>query len=101
MSFSEEMDHRQAEFLTLLMSLGSVTLAARELGLNRNTAFTWARKAGFRVKSYPARAHPGREEFAKLRADGLSRRDAAARVSTTPEFEADATGESEATASSF
>jgi len=79
-SFSEEMDHRQAEFLTLLMSLGSVTLAARELGLNRNTAFTWARKAGFRVKSYPARAHPGREEFAKLRADGLSRRDAAARV---------------------
>ena len=98
MSFSEEMDHRQAEFLTLLMSLGSVTLAARELGLNRNTAFTWARKAGFRVKSYPARAHPGREEFAKLRADGLSRRDA---VSTTPEFEADATGESEATASSF
>lgn len=47
MSFSEEKDRRRAEFLALLESLGSVTLAARELGLNRNTAFTWARKVGF------------------------------------------------------
>lgn len=80
MSFSAEKEDRRAEFLTLLASLGSVTLAARELGLNRNTAYTWARKSGFRVKAYPTRPHPGREEFARLRAEGMSRRDAAARV---------------------
>jgi len=79
-SFSEEKEHRRAEFLALLASLGSVTLAARELGLNRNTAFSWARKSGFRVKAYPSRPHPGRGEFAQLRAEGMSRQEAAARV---------------------
>lgn len=74
------MDRRRVEFLVLLESLGSVTLAARELGVNRNTAFTWARKVGFRARSRPGRPHPGREEFARLRAEGVSRRDAAARV---------------------
>ncbi|GAB2528954.1 IS30-like element ISBlo4 family transposase [Microbacterium petrolearium] len=80
MSFSEEKDRRRAEFLALLESLGSVTLAARELGVNRNTAFGWARKVGFRVKAYPARPHPARGEFARLRAEGVSRREAAAQV---------------------
>jgi len=79
-SFSEEKDRRRAEFLALLESLGSVTLAARELGVNRNTAFGWARKVGFRVKAYPARPHPARGEFARLRAEGVSRREAAAQV---------------------
>ncbi len=44
MSFSAEKEERRAEVLALLVSLGSVTLAARELGVNRNTANSWARK---------------------------------------------------------
>lgn len=81
MSFSEELGRRRDEFLALLKELGSVTLAARELGINRNTGFTWARKAGFRSEGkFPARPHPRRGEYAQLRADGVSRRDAAAQV---------------------
>lgn len=81
MSFSEEQGRRRDEFLALLMALGSVTLAARELGVNRNTGFTWARKAGFRSEgSFPARRHPRRDEYVRLRADGVSRREATARV---------------------
>ncbi|MDQ1076481.1 IS30 family transposase [Microbacterium testaceum] len=81
MSFSEEKDRRRDEFLTLLKELGSVTLAARALGINRNTGFTWARKAGFRSEGkFPARPHPRRGEYARLRGEGVSRRDAAAQV---------------------
>jgi len=80
-SFVEEMGQRREEFLARLRVLGSVTLAAREVGVNRNTAFTWARKAGVRsTGSFPARPDPRRETFARLRAEGVSRRDAAARV---------------------
>jgi IS30 family transposase len=50
---------------------------ARELGLNRNTAFTLARKAGVKVGHL---GHPGREEYTQLRARGVSRREAAERV---------------------
>ncbi|WP_368500000.1 helix-turn-helix domain-containing protein [Herbiconiux sp. A18JL235] len=32
------------------------------------------------MKAYPARPHPAREEFARLRAEGMSCREAAARV---------------------
>lgn len=81
MSFSEGMDERRAEFLALLESLRSVSLAARALGVNRNTAFTWARKVGFRSNGVlPSRPDPRRGEYAQLRASGLSQREAAARV---------------------
>lgn len=60
---------------------GSVTAAARAVGVNRNTAFSWARKAGVRGLGKPRRAgHPGREEYERLRAAGVRRRDAAAQV---------------------
>lgn len=81
MSFSEEKDCRRAEFLALLGVLGSVSLAARKLGVNRNTGFSWARKAGFRFEGkFPARPHPRRAEYARLRSEGVSRRDAAGLV---------------------
>ncbi len=57
--------------------VGSVTEVARRLGVNRNAAFTWARQAGLSSKRVP---HPGKADFARLRAEGLSRREAAARV---------------------
>lgn len=38
MSFSEQRD----QFLVLLDEVGNVGIAARELGINRNTAYGWA-----------------------------------------------------------
>lgn len=81
MSFSEEPGQGEAQFLVLLKELGSVSLAARELGINRSTGYTWARRAGFRFEGrFPARPHPRRVEYAQLRSEGVSRRDAAGRV---------------------
>lgn len=75
MSFSE----KREQFLVLLDEVGSVSAAARELGVNRNTAYGWARRAG---KRSVRRARPDarRSEFLRLRESGLTRRDAAARV---------------------
>ncbi|MFJ2809299.1 IS30 family transposase, partial [Kitasatospora sp. NPDC087271] len=63
-------------FLARLDVVGSVTVAARELGLNQNTAFSWARKAGRRSLG-PPRRHSGRDEYERLRAAGVARRIAA------------------------
>lgn len=60
---------------------GNVVAAARAVGLNRNTAATWARKAGVRGRGKPCPpAHPGRAEYERLRAAGVRRRDAAAQA---------------------
>jgi IS30 family transposase/transposase len=60
---------------------GSITAAARAVGVNRNTAFGWARQAGVRGRGKPGTSgHPGRAEYERLRAAGLRRRDAAAQV---------------------
>ncbi len=64
-------------FLARLDAVGNVTVVARELGVNRNTAFGWARKAGLRSQR---RRHPGREEYERLRAAGVARRVAARQV---------------------
>jgi transposase, IS30 family len=66
-------------FLARLDVVGNVTVVARELGVNRNTAFGWARKAGRRSERLPRR-HPGRDEYERLRAEGVARRVAARRV---------------------
>ncbi len=66
-------------FLDRLDAVGSVTVAARELGLNRNTAFSWARQAG-RRSIRASRRHPRREEYEQLRSEGVARRRAAERV---------------------
>ncbi|WP_453834916.1 IS30 family transposase [Streptomyces zhihengii] len=60
---------------------GSIVAAARAVGVNRNTAAGWARKAGVRGRGKPCPPeHPGRAEYERLRAAGVRRRDAAAQV---------------------
>lgn len=60
---------------------GNIVAAARTVGLNRNTAAMWARKAGVRGRGKPRPpAHPGRAEYERLRAAGVRRRDAAAQA---------------------
>ena len=60
---------------------GGITAAARAVGVNRNTAFGWARQAGVRGRGKPGTSgHPGRAEYERLRAAGVHRRDAAAQV---------------------
>ena len=59
---------------------GNVSAAARAVGVNRSTAFFWAGKAGVRGGGKTGVGHPGRVEYDRLRAAGVRRRDAAARV---------------------
>ncbi|GGQ50379.1 hypothetical protein GCM10010279_69530 [Streptomyces mutabilis] len=68
-------------FLERLDAVGSVSPVARELGLNLNTAFTLARKAGMTTGHL---GHPRREEYKQLRARGVSRREAAQQVGVNP-----------------
>lgn len=69
----------RGRFLARLDVVGNVTVVARELGVNRNTAFGWARKAG-RSSVRLSRRHPGRDEYERLRAEGVPRRVAARQV---------------------
>ena len=62
---------------------GSVTVSAAELGVNRNTAFGWARTAGLRSSRQRA-GHSGRAEYDRLRSSGESRREAAAAAGVHP-----------------
>ena len=69
------------EFLAVLVRVGSVSVAARELGLKRSTVRYWAARAGI------ASVRPGtgrREEFLRLRACGSTRREAARAVGVSP-----------------
>ncbi len=60
---------------------GSVSAAARVVGVSVSTAFGWARKAGIRGRGKTGTAgHPGRAEYDRLRAAGVRRRDAAAQA---------------------
>ncbi|MET8334316.1 hypothetical protein ABZV14_23145 [Streptosporangium canum] len=63
---------------------GSITAAARAVGVNRDTAYAWARQAGVRGRGKTGTSgHPGRAEYERLRAAGVRRRDAAARSSAS------------------
>ncbi|MER5556927.1 transposase [Streptomyces sp. NPDC002793] len=69
----------KAEFFRLLAERNNVSAVARELGFNRVTCYKWAHKAG--IFTHEARrVVPRREEFRRLRAEGLTRAEAAARV---------------------
>jgi transposase, IS30 family len=69
----------KAKFFEILDRVGSVTAAAREASINRNTAYAWVRRAGRR--STPAsRRHPRRDEYERLREQGVARRRAAEQV---------------------
>jgi len=69
----------RAVFFEVFDRVGSVAVAAREAGVNANTAYGWVYRAGRR--SMPAsRRHPGRDEYERLRSQGVARRRAAQRV---------------------
>jgi IS30 family transposase len=73
----------KARFLASFDRTGSVTDSAAELGINRNTAFGWARAAGLRSGRRRA-GHAGRAEYDRLRSAGASRREAAAAAGVHP-----------------
>lgn len=74
--FSEE---DKAEFFRRLALNPNVSAIARELGITRVTCYAWAYKAGIRT-SEARRVVPRREEFLRLRAEGLTRAEARVRV---------------------
>ena len=73
MSVSVELRER---FFRIFDRIGSVSVAAREAGVNRNTAYGWVVRAGRRSVAV-SRRHPGRDEYERLRAQGVVRRRAA------------------------
>ena len=75
----DDLSGLRERFLARLDAVGNVTVVARELGVNRNTAFGWARKAGQSSVRLPRR-HPGRDEYERLRAAGVARRAAARQI---------------------
>lgn len=69
----------KAEFFRRLALNPNVSAIARELGITRVTCYAWAYKAGIRT-SEARQVVPRREEFLRLRAEGLTRAEARARV---------------------
>jgi len=70
-------DGDKAEFFGLLAEQGNVSAVARQLGFVRVTCYKWAHQAGiFTGRSVDAQ----RDEFLKLRSEGVSRAEAGARV---------------------
>lgn len=64
------------EFLGLLREVGSVSAAARQLGLNHSTCYNWARAVGL-VSVSPRRPSAKQLHYLRLRQEGAGRRDAA------------------------
>ncbi|MET3932136.1 IS30 family transposase [Arthrobacter sp. OAP107] len=67
------------EFLRVLQDVGSVTVAARQLGMNRSTCSNWAADAGL-TSTKPRRPSEKQLSDLRLRHEGVSRRDAALAV---------------------
>jgi transposase, IS30 family len=68
-------------FFQVLERVGNIRQAARDLGLNANTCYGWAGKAGIRGTGEPGTGpHPGRAEYDRLRGEGVPRQAAAQRV---------------------
>lgn len=78
----------KAEFFRLLEERKNVSAVARELGFTRVTCYKWAHKAGI-FTSEARRVNPRREKFLQLRAEGLSRSEAAAEVNADTRSAAD------------
>jgi len=76
-SFSEKSGSLKVRFLALMDEVGSVTEVARRLGVNRNTAFGWARRAGL---SSQRLGHQRKADYLQLREQGITQREAAGRV---------------------
>ena len=69
----------KAEFFRRLSANPNVSAVAKEMGFPRVTCYAWAHKAGI-FTSEARKVNPRREEFLRLRANGLSRADARKRV---------------------
>ncbi len=67
------------KFFEVFDRVGSVTYAVREADVNPAAVFGWARQAG-RRSTPPPRRHPGRDEYERLRKQGVPRRRAAEQV---------------------
>jgi IS30 family transposase len=67
----------KAEFFKRLEEVGNVSEVARELGFNRVSCYVWAHKAGIFMAAY---SDAKRQEFFRLRREGVSRREAAGRL---------------------
>lgn len=57
----------------------NISTATRVAGVHRPIAYAWARQAGI-FTGEDRKVNPRREEFLRLRAEGLTRREAAAEV---------------------
>lgn len=57
----------------------NVSAVAKEMGIPRVTCYPWAHKAGI-FTSEARKTNPRREEFLRLRADGLTRAEARKQV---------------------
>jgi len=66
----------KAEFFRLLEERPNVSAIARELGFTRVTCYKWAHQAGI-FTSEARKVNPRRERFLQLRADGMTRSEAA------------------------
>ncbi|MDQ0819168.1 transposase [Arthrobacter sp. V4I6] len=67
------------EFLSVLREIGSVSAAAKQLGLNRSTCSNWAIDAGI-VSTCLRRSSAKQIHYLRLRQEGAGRRDAALAV---------------------
>ena len=67
------------EFLSVLREIGSVSAAAKQLGLNRSTCSNWAIEAG-RTSTCLRRPSAKQLHYLRLRQEGAGRRDAALAV---------------------
>ncbi len=81
-------EQEKAEFFRLLAERGNVSAVARELGFTRVTCYKWAHQAGI-FTSQTRRVPPRRQEFLRLRAEGLTRAQAAQRVGADKRSAAD------------
>lgn len=81
-------EQEKAEFFRLLAEQKNVSAVARELGFTRVTCYKWAHQAGI-FTSEDRKVNPRREEFLRLRAEGLTRAEAATRVKADKRSAAD------------
>ncbi|MDJ1372538.1 hypothetical protein C7K25_14405 [Gulosibacter molinativorax] len=78
MSFTkQELANLKPRFLDRMAVIGSATAVARELGINIQTAHSWARTAGLKSRRIP---HNRKAEYFALREAGHSQASAARQV---------------------
>jgi hypothetical protein len=81
-------EEQKTEFFRLLAERGNVSAVAHQLGFTCVTCYKWAHQAGI-FTSEARRVNPRREEFLRLRAEGLTRAQAAKRVGADKRSAAD------------